>query len=293
MKTLSHIHSFIYVGLLVFLFSCSSSVPSPGVYEVDKEALLKSIQDAVKGDPDAKDAPLAGIGETLVSGMISNSDVFLVVTEDSVFQFNPFFTFSDSNPYHAVPYTKTDQGISFTSEGGVSVTLKKQGDGYALTGTDADVLYSKVSDVDREKELREKADKTIKTQKEYARKIAILNNVLDVKLLEKGFYEYGYNDYLTFRVSIKNQSNEDIQAFNGIFQFFDLLDNELYSVRWMDDDGLGALQEEEKALQVDYNQFDDGLSSLKDKDLSKIRMTWSTTQVLYANGEKIDIGEDE
>ena len=224
------------------------------------------MEDTIKNDSELKDNPFAGLGEALISGLLASSEVFLVVTEDSVFQFNPVFGNEDGGPYHGVAYTITDEGIAFTAASGVLLTLKKRDKVFALTGSETDVLYSKVNE-QREKELRTKAEQSIANHREYSRKVALLSTVLEVRLLDKGYYEYGYNDYLTFHVSIQNTANRDIQAFNGVFQFFDLLDNELYSVRWMDDDGLGAFQEEEKSLQVDYNQFDDGLSVLKDKEI--------------------------
>jgi hypothetical protein len=69
---------------------------------------------------------------------------------------------------------------------------------------------------------------------------------VEVRLLEKGFKSRDiqareYDDYITIELTVKNVTDKDIRAFDGILTFTDLLDNEIFSSKLAINDAVKAL----------------------------------------------------
>lgn len=63
---------------------------------------------------------------------------------------------------------------------------------------------------------------------------------MTVTVYDKGFTEYNYQDYITYKFAFENKTDKDITAFTGQMVFLDLFDKEIKSLNLTYDDGVKA-----------------------------------------------------
>lgn len=130
----------------------------------------------------------------------------------------------------------------------------------------------------KQKELAEKA------KAEELRRIKRLREAVRISVFEKGFTEYNYQDYITYKFVLENQTNSDIQAVTGSVIFTDLFDKEIKTLNLTYDDGIKANSRINWRAQTDYNQFINEDQTLKNKDLNKIKVIWNPEKILFTDG---------
>ncbi len=154
---------------------------------------------------------------------------------------------------------------------------------YSEILSEAKIAKQKQDEEDRiQKELAEKA------KKEEEARIARLKNALTVTIFDKGYTEYNYQDYITYKFAFENKTEKDITAFTGQITFTDLFDKEIKSISLTYDDGVTAQSIKNYSATTDYNQFMDEDQLLKSKNLKQIKLVWKPEKILFADGSKLE-----
>jgi hypothetical protein len=119
---------------------------------------------------------------------------------------------------------------------------------------------------------------------------------VEISLATKGFKARNpsandYDDDITLVLSMKNVSDRDIRAFDGILDFTDLLDNEIMGISLAVNDTIkaGAILTWKGGIK--YNQFIDQHQRLRTAQQENIRVRFSTKKVLFSDGNTKEYGE--
>ena len=135
---------------------------------------------------------------------------------------------------------------------------------------------------EEEKQLAEKA------KKEENERIKRLGETLTVSLFAKGFEEYDYQEYITYKFAFENKSEKDIRAFTGNLVLSDLFDKEISSINLTYDDGVPARSTKKWNAQTEYNQFMDKDIALKNKDVEDLKVNWIPTKIIFKDGTTLE-----
>jgi len=147
----------------------------------------------------------------------------------------------------------------------------------------AKILKQKQEEEERiQKELAEKA------KKEEDARIARLKEALIVSIFDKGYTEYEYQEYITYKFAFENKTNKEITAFTGQIVFTDLFDKEIKSLNLTYDDGVKANSIKNYSATTDYNQFMDEDQLLKSKNLKQIKLVWKPEKILFTDGTTLE-----
>ncbi|MHC2993633.1 hypothetical protein OB13_19385 [Pontibacter sp. HJ8] len=146
--------------------------------------------------------------------------------------------------------------------------------------------------IDEAKEIQRKAQEEEKkqallaaeAQQEEQQRIERLNKALTVTVFDKGFEEYSYQEYITYKFAFQNNGDKDIRAFKGRVSFTDLFDTEIKSFNMTYDEGLLSGKKMSYEATTDYNQFMDEDKRLVSKDLKDLKMVWKPEQILFTDG---------
>lgn len=131
-----------------------------------------------------------------------------------------------------------------------------------------------------EKRLAEKAKEA---ERERIRR---LNQALTVSIFDKGFSEYNYQEFVTYKFTFENKTDKDIKAFTGLITLNDLFDKEISSFTLTYDKGIPAKSSKNWNAQTDYNPFIDKDVALKGKDLDNLKIIWTPEKIIFDDGEE-------
>jgi hypothetical protein len=127
-----------------------------------------------------------------------------------------------------------------------------------------------------------------KAAKEEAERLKKLTEAVVVSCFEKGFTEYNYEDYITYKFVIKNKSDKDIRAVKGGITFTNLFDEEISSLNFVYDQPIEAGTEVKWNAQTDYNQFKDEDKNLRNKDLKDLKVVWKPEKIIFDDGTTLE-----
>ena len=141
-----------------------------------------------------------------------------------------------------------------------------------------------------EKEKKEAEQKALakKAAKEEAERVKKLSEAVTVSCFEKGFTDYNYEDYITYKFVIKNKSDKKIRAVKGGITFTNLFDDEISSLNFVYDQPIEAGKEITWNAQTDYNQFKDEDKTLRNKDLKDLKVVWKPEKIIFENGTTLE-----
>lgn len=131
---------------------------------------------------------------------------------------------------------------------------------------------------------QEKLAKEIQ-EKEDAEK-ARLRQVVTMALVEKSFVGSDpmsgrYQDYITLKVAIENNSDKDVKALKGVLIFKDIFGDEIIEVNFKYDEGIKALSRTTWEGGIDYNQFNDSHQRLRDIELKNLSLQWEPQTIIF------------
>lgn len=135
---------------------------------------------------------------------------------------------------------------------------------------------------EEEKQLAEQA------KIDEARRIKRLGEALTVGLFDKGYMEYKYQEYITYKFVFQNKSDKDIKAFKGKIVVKDLFDKEITSFELTYDDGILANSTKNWNAQTDFNQFKDEDVTLKNKDVGDLKISWIPAKIIFTDESTIE-----
>jgi len=141
-----------------------------------------------------------------------------------------------------------------------------------------------------EQEKKEAEQKALaeKAAKEEAERIKKLTEAVIVSCFEKGFTNYNYEDYITYKFVIKNKSDKNIRAVKGGITFTNLFDEKISSLNFVYDQPIEAGTEITWDAQTDYNQFKDEDKTLRNKDLKDIKVVWKPEKIIFEDGTTLE-----
>lgn len=140
------------------------------------------------------------------------------------------------------------------------------------------------------KEAEEKALKE-KLEKELAGYLTI--GVESKESHPKNIYSGIYSPYVTMKVLIVNNSQKNIQGFKGYFTIKNIFNETIMKTGYRNDDGINSTAKTSIELSKDINEFMDEDKKLYNTDLSKLKIDWTTTAIIFADGSSIGVNENK
>ncbi len=147
-----------------------------------------------------------------------------------------------------------------------------------------------------DEELRQrKADSlaAIEREKERAIEEELLKS-LDVIVTKKGFIEgnwetnRSFSDYITLKVSLKNNSSRAIKAFSGAIEWNSLMGESIsktgLSYPLGNEGTIAPGKTKRMDLTIDYNKFSDANERLKAMSLENMKVQWRPKKILFSDG---------
>ncbi|WP_165674672.1 hypothetical protein [Metapseudomonas otitidis] len=111
--------------------------------------------------------------------------------------------------------------------------------------------------------------------------------VVSAALIGKGFDEGEFgNDKITISILFKNDGSKDIRAFDGVFEFTDLLGNVILRSNVRVNEALSAGQSLSWDGSIDYNEFIASNRNLRNETQENVRLNFKLGKVLYSDGSK-------
>jgi len=93
-----------------------------------------------------------------------------------------------------------------------------------------------------------------------------------------------YDDFVTFRLIIKNISDRKIRAFDGILHVTDLLDNNIINLNVAINDPVSTASPITWPGTMLYNQFLEHHKALRNAEFNNIKTSFEVHKVLYDDG---------
>ncbi len=99
-----------------------------------------------------------------------------------------------------------------------------------------------------------------------------------------------YEDYISLAFAYRNQGQKAIRAFQGDATFLDTFGDSIYSAHLKVDLSLAPGQtRREPARIVRFNPFRVAHQRLRDTPLSKLKLIWQTTDVVFTDGTRLSL----
>lgn len=169
------------------------------------------------------------------------------------------------------------------------ITLKAFGGKKIIGKTYGDLLQeAKEMKAEMEKKKKEEEALAEQAKKDELDRIKRLGEVLTASMYDKGYYEYKYRDYLTYKFAFQNKSGKDIKAIKGSMVISDLFDEKIKEIGITYDDGIPADSTINYSAQTSYNSFNDSDVTFKNKQMEDLKMLWKPEKVIFSDGSIIE-----
>jgi hypothetical protein len=102
-----------------------------------------------------------------------------------------------------------------------------------------------------------------------------------------------YEDYISLAFTYQNKGTKPLRAFQGDATFLDTFGDSIYSAHLKVDMALapGQTRREPDRI-VRFNPFRVAHQRLRDTPLAKMKLSWQTTDVLFADGTRLSLAGD-
>lgn len=161
-----------------------------------------------------------------------------------------------------------------------------RGDSSLLDGKTVEIIISEERDrqAQEQKELEEKRAKEEAEKEELANAVTL--NVYNKNLIPKDTSAWRFNDFVELKMNCKNNTDKDIVALKGNIKVADLFGNAILEISLLYDTetipAKGEIDIEDIGLEI--NQFMDEHIKLRDTEFSKLKFSFETTSVAFADG---------
>ena len=165
--------------------------------------------------------------------------------------------------------------------------LRSKFNGTNLVGKTYNEILDDAKDYKKQQEeLAEKA------KKEKQERISRYNKAITFTVFDKGFHKADimnsdFDDKISFDIAIQNKTGKEIKAIKGPLAFYDLFGEALYSANYTQDDPIKPNEVYKTQITLDYNQFDDKLKFLKDKDVKDLKFEYVPEKIIFADGSEL------
>lgn len=143
------------------------------------------------------------------------------------------------------------------------------------------------------KEQEEKAAAKAKAEAEAKAKAEAMEATIRITLTEKGYVPSNINQlrmesYITFSFLVENLSEKDINAFNGVIEFQDLLGEEILSLKYTFDEGIKAGTNLTEERSIEYNKYESTHKNFYSKKVNQIKTIFKGNKILFADGTTLE-----
>jgi hypothetical protein len=138
-------------------------------------------------------------------------------------------------------------------------------------------VFSGISDVFGGKTETSKDGEKPKISNDLTKKVGF-------EIMKKGFSSANYSSSITFTFQFTNNTDKDIEGVEGLVTFNDIFGNTIKEVNLSYDKGLKAGEIKLYSPVIDYNQFMDSDTKLKNTELSKLKYEWQINKIVYTDG---------
>jgi len=122
-----------------------------------------------------------------------------------------------------------------------------------------------------------------------------LDSLLTVTLVSKGYLPKDpdlerFDDYISLTFAYRNKGTKPVRAFQGDVAFLDAVGDTIYSAHLKVELALGPGQtRREQGRIIKYNPFRTEHQRLRDTPLSKLRVVWQPSEVIFADGTRLSL----
>jgi hypothetical protein len=142
--------------------------------------------------------------------------------------------------------------------------------------------------IKNEEEERKQAVLAEQMRKEEESRIAKLREILTIAVVEKGYLEQDYNDYIQLKFAFQNNSEKEIRAFKGMIEFTDLFDVLIRSNSITYDTPIPPNSRVTWDASIEFNQFSDEDVLFRNKDLEDVKLVWKPEKFMFSDGSSLE-----
>jgi len=207
------------------------------------------------------------------------------------------FLFACSNPMNNLYSEKTlENDIKSIKESGKLDTsdlvliglyiIKSKFVSEKIEGLTYNQILEKAREFKKKKDQEELEQKLLaeKAQKAEAERIERLTKALNVTVFQKGFSSGDFQSHITLKFAFDNKSDKIIRAFTGIVVFTDLFDKEIQKIDLTYDEKIPANKTVNWSASIEFNRFQDGDITLRDKPLENLKVIWKPAKIMFIDG---------
>ncbi|HKK10325.1 MAG TPA: hypothetical protein VJ939_05780 [Bacteroidales bacterium] len=110
-------------------------------------------------------------------------------------------------------------------------------------------------------------------------------NTIKMKCLEKTYTKHDNQDYIHYKFSISNISDDDVEAIRGKIVFTNKEGEEIKSFVMAYQEPIKAHEEAIWEAETIFDQFMDNENALKAIDVKKLNCQWEPIEIVFSNGE--------
>ncbi len=193
---------------------------------------------------------------------------------------------------------KDSKGLTVEEIGLLMSAQMRRAAAKSVGGSDTPVVGKTVGEIIADEK---KAQAEVKVREEEQKRLAAeakaktdalteqMRNAIALTVFSKGFIPSDpmggrYEDRITIKCAYENKSGKDIRAFTGRVEFTDLFGKEIFATNLTISDPIAAGAKGTWTGGIKYNQFISEHQNLKDADLADMKVVWSPSQVLFADG---------
>ena len=155
-----------------------------------------------------------------------------------------------------------------------------------LDGKTVETIINEEKDrqAQEQKELEEKRKKEEQEKEELGNAVTL--NVYNKNVIPKDTSAWRFSDFVELRMNCKNNTDKDIVAVKGIIHITDLFGNAIMDITLLYDKGTISAKGEVdiKDIGLEVNQFMDKHIKLRDTEFEKLKFTFETESVAFADG---------
>jgi hypothetical protein len=118
-------------------------------------------------------------------------------------------------------------------------------------------------------------------------------NEVEIKILEKDFFEGDFSDQITMNLEFTNKIDKDVKGVEGVLSLYDIFDKKIKTIKVAYDKMLPKNSAKIWETGVGYNQFMDEDIKLKDTELENLNYKWEVNKIVYNDEFNWQVSEND
>ncbi len=146
------------------------------------------------------------------------------------------------------------------------------------------IIEEKERQAEEQRQLEEKRAKEEAQKEELANAVTL--NVYNKNVILKDTSQWRFSDFVELKMNCKNNTDKDIVAVKGDIKVTDLFGNAIIDISLLYDKATISAKGEVdiKDIGLEVNQFMDAHIKLRDTEFSKLKFSFETKSVAFADG---------